>query len=258
MTLANTKLAITQKAGKGALALAAGMAALAMVPTVAEAGTVVASSGPSAASYRVGSQVSDTQRITLQAGDTVTVLSGGSTRVLRGPGTYTLSQGGAATTGNQALAALTARRGGQARVASSRGEFTDEARNPNVWYVDVMAGGRVCLSNVSRVNLWRGGDRSVEANFTIAPTGSADDAVNLHFPATEMLARWDSALQISGGQSYTITNQADGSSVQVTFALLSSEPADPESLAQALISNGCDLQLAQIVSTAEVGSESGG
>jgi hypothetical protein len=256
MAKAISKLAITRNtiiggAGKLTLAMAAGMAALAMAPATAEAGTVVASSGPSAGTYRVGSQISDTQRITLRAGDSVTVLSGGNTRVFRGPGTFIIAQGGAATTGNRAIAALTQPRGGQARVASSRGETTDApVTNPNIWYVDVAAGGTVCLSNPSRVNLWRA-DTSGEATFSVAPTGSPDDAVQVHFGASEMLARWDSALQISGGQSYTITSQADGSAVQVTFALLATVPSDAEALSQALIANGCNLQLAQIVTAAE-------
>lgn len=256
MAKAISKLAITgaaKRMGMGRLALAAtaGLAALAMAPAAAEAGTVVASSGPSAGTYRVGTQVSDTQRITLQAGDSVTVLSGGSTRVLRGPGTFILAQGGAATTGNTAIAGLMQRPRGQARVASSRTGPTDApVSNPNIFYVDIAAAGTVCLSNVDRVNLWRA-DTADEASYSIAPTGAPGEAVNVHFGASEMLARWDSALQISGGQSYTITSEADGTSVQVTFALLSAVPEDPEALAQALISNGCNLQLAQIVTAAE-------
>ena len=242
---------------KLAIALVAGAAALVLTPEAAEAGTVVASSGPSAGTYPVGSQIGDTQRITLREGDSLTVLDGGSTRVLRGPGTFILAQR-SASAGNTAVAALTARRGGsRARTGAVRGvEGATPATNPNLWYVDVEASGTVCLSNVDRVNLWRA-PSDQEAIYMIAPADDPDGGVSATFAANEMLARWDSALQLRNGATYMIGQEGDEEPARVTIKILTDVPEDdPEAIAQALISNGCELQLGQIVAAAN--SEAGG
>lgn len=236
------------------LGLLAGVAALAMAPQAAEAGTVVASSGPSAETYPVGTQIGDTQRISLRAGDSLTVLDGGRTRVLEGPGSYILAQRGRSTGGNADLARLTQRQRGQARVASSRGaEGGEEATNPNIWFVDVAASGTVCLASTERLNLWRADDTE-EAVYTISPAGAPDDGVTVTFPAEEMLARWDSALQLRDGHAYTIAGSGDGEATQVTFSLLDEAPEDVEQMAQAFIARGCTIQLGQIVNAAQSGS----
>ena len=67
-------------------------AACALVPSNASAGVVVAASGPSASDYPVGKKIGNSERIVLRAGDTLTVLDGNGTRVLRGAGTYSLGQ----------------------------------------------------------------------------------------------------------------------------------------------------------------------
>lgn len=236
---------------KLALALVAGVAALAMAPETAEAGTVVASSGPSAGTYPVGSQIGDTQRITLRQGDSITVLDGGSTRVLRGPGTFILATR-SASAGNTAMAALTARRGGsRARTGAVRGvEGATPVSNPNVWYVDVATSGTVCLDSGNSLKLWRS-DTSAEATYTISPASMPDDGVMVTFPANEMLALWVSALQLRDGHAYTISDGSEAEPTRITFALLSDAPSDPEMLAQALISRGCTLQLQQMVAAAE-------
>lgn len=233
------------------LGLIAGVAALAMAPQAAEAGTVVASSGPSAATYPVGTQISDTQRISLRAGDSITVLDGGRTRVLEGPGSYILAQRSASTGGNANLARLTQRQRGQARVASSRGPAGgDTPTNPNIWYVDVAASGTICLASTDRLNLWRA-DNSAEAVYTIAPSGAPDDGVTVTFSGEEILARWDAALQLRDGHAYTISGGGMAEPTQVTFSLLDEAPEDVEQMAQAFIARGCTIQLGQIVTAVE-------
>ena len=65
---------------------AATIAALGFIgSTPAQAGVVVKSSGPSAATYPVGRKLSDSSTITLRAGDSVTVLTDSGTRVITGP-----------------------------------------------------------------------------------------------------------------------------------------------------------------------------
>src|SRR6187431_2281458 len=90
-----------------AAALAA--AACALAPVAARAGVVVSASGPSAASFPVGKSIGNSERIVLRAGDTLTVLDGNGTRVLRGAGTYSLGQQGGANK-RSTFAVLTERR----------------------------------------------------------------------------------------------------------------------------------------------------
>lgn len=226
------------------------VAAVALTSTAALAGTVVASSGPSASSYPVGSQVSDTQRITLVAGDSVTILDEGRTRVFRTPGTHMLAQRGASTGGNSNLANLTGR-SRQARIVSSRGEGGgDSVTNPNIWYVDVAASGTVCLASTEGVFLWRS-TREGPAEYTVAPAGAPTDGVTVTFPGTEGLGRWDSALQLQDGHAYTISGGGNAEPTRITFSLLDATPANPEEMAQAFIARGCTIQLGQIISAAE-------
>ena len=78
------------------MAVVLGGAAVAVVaPDVAKAGTVVASSGPSAGKYPVGKKLKDTDRITLRAGDSVTVLDSRGTRIISGAGTHMVGARGA-------------------------------------------------------------------------------------------------------------------------------------------------------------------
>src|SRR6187402_3248283 len=90
-------------------AVALGAAACALVPAAAWAGVVVSASGPSATSYPVGKSIGNSERIVLRAGDTLTVLDGNGTRVLRGAGTFSLDQQ-AGPSKRTTFAALTQRR----------------------------------------------------------------------------------------------------------------------------------------------------
>src|SRR5690606_12885977 len=115
-------------------------AALALTPGAALAGVVVSVSGPSASSYPVGRKLGDDDRIVLRAGDTLTVLDGSGTRVLRGAGTYSLGQT-SGTKASSTFAILTERRSARrARTGAVRaGDLDTPVRSPNLWYVDVGA-----------------------------------------------------------------------------------------------------------------------
>lgn len=234
-------MAVTRKA---LLGVAGALAALALTPDAALAGTVVASSGPSADQYPVGTQVGDTQRITLRQGDTVTVLHNGRTRTLRGPGTFIIAQRGARSD-NRAFTALTSRRSsGRARTGAVRGDGL-EVTNPNLWYVDVARSGTICLANPDPLQLWRG-NAAAEATYSVSREGSADEAVAVTFPAGEILGIWDGAIQLREGETYTITGGAEPT--ELSFVFLQEVPEDADGLALALIENGCTVQLDQMAS----------
>ena len=131
-------------------------AALVSLPAIASAGVVVSSSGPSAGAFPVGRTISDDERIVLRAGDTLTVLDGNATRVLRGAGTYSLGQSASANR-RDAFAVLTERRSAR-RVRTGAVRAANDGtpvRSPNLWYVDVDRSGTMCLADTERVRLWR-------------------------------------------------------------------------------------------------------
>ena len=74
---------------------AVGIAAVGFLGTAAQAGVVVKSSGPSAASYPVGKKLDDAASVTLRNGDSITVLTDSGTRVITGPGTHRVGARGA-------------------------------------------------------------------------------------------------------------------------------------------------------------------
>src|SRR5687768_15298971 len=128
-------------------------AACILVPATASAGVVVATSGPSAGSYPVGKKIGDSERIVLRAGDTLTVLDGNGTRVLRGAGTFSLDRQ-AGPSQRASFAALTQRRtASQVRTGAIRGD--EPLRPSNLWYVDISHPGTVCIVSTDRVRLWR-------------------------------------------------------------------------------------------------------
>ena len=234
--------------GKGLAGLFGAAAMLALVPQSAQAGTVVAASGPSATSYPVGTQIGDTQRISLRAGDSLTVLDNGGTRVLRGPGTFILARQGGSTR-NRAYAALTTQRSAtRARTGAVRNtQSGQEIRNPNLWYVNVAAAGKMCLTDRNAIPLWRA-DTTMETVYTI--TGAGEPA-SVTFPEKEMLASFDSEAGLADGATLTISGPDLETPTRVSFVFLDETPADAEATAQALIENGCMGQLEQL-STAMV------
>jgi hypothetical protein len=218
-------------------------AALALIPAAVQAGVVVASSGPSAATYPVGKQVTPTDRIVLRAGDTLTVLDGNGTRVLKGAGSFTLGQRAAASK-RSTFAVLTEQRSasrmrtGAVRGVGDAGPVTQ----PNLWYVDVAHPGKVCLTGADTVRLWRASSDKLAGYTITAGAGGASQKVT--FGPGDALASWDTkALPLAAGTEYHIAGADGHSPGLVSFAILPTVPAEPEALAQQLIANGCTWQL---------------
>lgn len=227
----------------------AGALALGSAPVVALAGTVVASSGPSAKQYPVGKKMKDTDRITLKAGDMVTILDTKGTRVLKGAGTYTVGVRGA--TKRSAFSALTRQRSSsRVRTGAVRAGVpvaTGAPRNPNIWYVDVSEGGKMCLSDLSSVILWRP-DNSGSASYHVANTGS-EAHLSVEFSEGEAMRTLDTnRLPITEDATYRITGPG-GAPTEIQFISLAESGADAEELAATLIAKGCDNQLSLLAET---------
>lgn len=234
--------------------VAAGMAlaasALALSAS-AQAGIVVAASGPSAAQFPAGKKVDDKGSITLKAGDSVTVLiAGKGTRVLRGPGTVSVGQGaGKSSTGVMAVFAND-RPAPRVRGGFVRGGETGPVRSPNLWYVDLMKGGTTCVVNANAVRLWRA-DGAKAASYTLSGGGAK---AGVSFAAGGIVAPWNASLPVKGGVPFTVSDSAGKAVSTVTFAVLAAKPANEEALAEALLANGCKAQLDLLAATLTPGS----
>lgn len=73
----------------------------------AQAGVVVSSSGPSKAQFPAGKKLDDNSSITLRDGDTVTVLTAGGTRVIKGAGVHLVGATGESEARRDLLESLT-------------------------------------------------------------------------------------------------------------------------------------------------------
>lgn len=228
-------------------------AACALVPAAASAGVVVAASGPSAGSYPVGKKIGDSERIVLRAGDSLTVLDGNGTRVLRGAGTFSLDQQ-AGPSRRSTFAVLTQRRSAaRVRTGAVRTDETGPALPTSLWYVDIERPGRTCLAETERVRLWRASPEG-DAIYTVRTAGGGGGQT-VEFPDGGVLAPWDAvALPVAAGSEYSVSGPNGAVEGALSFVVLDAVPEEPEALAAQLIENGCTRQL-ELLSTATLIAE---
>jgi hypothetical protein len=223
---------------------------------------VVRSTGPSAAQYPAGKKIAASGKITLKRGDRITVLDKGKTRVLTGPGTFSLSRTTSASKTSSRVASFVATgprrraRTGAVRGVPSEGGANAEnlaARSPNLWYVDVSRGGNHCLVKPESVLLWR---PDIVSDDTMKLSASASGQAQIAWRRGSTLRRWPSdKVAVKNGATYALASgqasgQANGQAskpVNVTVKLLPQEPADLDATAEALLANGCTNQLDLLV-----------
>lgn len=221
---------------------AAALATAGLAASAAQAGVVIASSGPSAAQFPKGKKLADTDRITLKDGDSVTILDAGGTRVLKGAGTYRVGARGQEK--RSTFAVLTRQRAAQrVRTGAVRaGEGAGPILSPNLWYVDVSKSGKFCVADPAGVQLWRPGTEG-NATYEIANSTSPQH-MHVVFEDGATTAAWSAEqMPLAEGASYAIVGPGGSPKSTVTFTMLGSVPDDPEGLAAALMDKGCEAQL---------------
>ena len=213
------------------LAVATATACMALSGPAFSKALVVRSAGPSAKAYPPGRALPDSAKISLQPGDSVTILGPGSKRTLRGPGTFTTASGDA-----------------QAMTASKRARFGamrtgDLALNPSPWNLDVTQSGTMCIG-ASGLQMWRpNSEEAVQLNI------SAGDgpATTVAWPAGKSTLAWPGAIKIADGSEYQLAFAGGTTSERVKFAVLPAIPEGITDAAQALIARGCQNQLDVLV-----------
>lgn len=227
----------------------AGMAAIAGVAGASSAiaqSVVVRSTGPSAAAYPQGRKLPANASVVLKGGDQVTVLDRAGTRVLAGPGTFTLNgavnrDGG----GTTALASMMARGGGaRTRTGAVRGAGAAvevaQAGPANVWHIDVSKGGTYCVADPEAVILWRP-DKTLEGTGTLLSQDGS--TANVSWRAGNPLKLWPVAsVPVTDGQTYTFTSPV-GAPVKIRTMVLASVPDDEVEVAGVMAEKGCTAQL---------------
>jgi hypothetical protein len=231
-------------------ALALSAAALTLIGTTAAMAEtiVVRSNGPSAKSYPPGKALADKSVVALKAGDSVTILDGRGTRVLKGPGNFstTASSAAAGSSFGQLLRNTGAR---QARTGAVRGTgATGPARSPNLWFVDVSKSGTICLADTSTISLWRAGAATAQPlSLTRVSDGKS---VAVDFRAGQSVRAWPVAdLPAADGAQFRLSGPGMAAPATIKIAALGPNPQGLDGTASALIRKGCNAQLDLLIET---------
>jgi hypothetical protein len=211
-------------------AIAAGLVSTAGVASV----VVVKSLGPSAKAYPPGKTLSETAKISLQGGDVLTVIGPASAKTLRGPGNFDARQ--------VTLASAAGQRGRFGALRAS-----EVAHNPSIWDIDVSAGGKVCVANPAKLQVWRADS---EAPITVQIRSADGKSETLSWAAGKALAPWPAALPIKSGAEYSVEWPDGGDTNKLDVITIASQPADLVGAAQVLLENGCQKQLDLLVESA--------
>ena len=211
---------------------AAAVAALSSTAAVASV-VIVKSLGPSAKAYPPGKTLPDSASISLKGGDVLTLIGPSSAQTIRGPGSF-----------NAKSATLASAAGKRGRFGALR--TGQVARNPSIWDLDVSQSGKMCVSDRTKLKLWRPDTQSaVKMNIR-----SADGKTQALTWAAGKDAMWPSTLPISNSAQYQIEWAGSGDKSSITFVTVPKPPTDLVGAAQVLIENGCENQLDLLVESA--------
>jgi hypothetical protein len=206
--------------------------AIALGSTAAIANVVVVKSlGPSAKAYPPGKTLPESAKIMLQGGDVVTVIGPASAQTLRGPGNFDAKQ--------VTLASAAGQRGrfGALRAA-------EVAHNPSIWDINASEGGKICVTDASKLQLWRPDSESAATIEIRSPDGKSQQ---LSWAAGSALAAWPAALPIKNGASYQLEWPETGEKSSLDIVATPGAPTDLVGAAQVLIEHGCTKQLDLLV-----------
>ena len=224
---------------------AAALAGLAMFAGAAQAGVVVKASGPSAGQYPVGKKLDDSASVSLKAGDSITVLTANGTKVITGPGQFTVGVRGES---KRSTFAVLTRQASSARVrtgAVRSGASSAAPTNPSLWNVDVTQPGKFCLANASQVTFWRpvtAGERVY-----VLGSGKSDYLVQVKFAdGAAQASLTGDQLPLASNGTYRLSNEGGGAPQPVEFVVLDAVPDTADGLASVLAEKGCNAQLTML------------
>lgn len=228
----------TSALGRRLATVAAGLAGLTLGSAAMAQTVVVSSSGPSARSYPAGRSLAAGSRITLVAGDSLTVLDSRGTRTLRGPGSFGAEASSAAA--NRSFSALVdTQNRRRARTGAVR-RPGEKAVPPSLWFVNITASGPFCVANPAAVQLWR---PDMQQAATLTVSDSAGRSASVDYAVGQNTVAWPTAVPIAEGRTYTLKGAGLPMQTQLRFALVGAEAAAaPATAFAALNEKGCTDQ----------------
>ena len=230
-----------------------GFYALAGASLAAISGTALAdvlvtqSSGAAAREYPRGTKLADNAVITLDRGDSVTVLTSSGMRRFRGRGRHRVSgprqvaSGAVRTSGSAGVARLGVSRTGETAAV-------DPASIRSTWQVDIAESGPVCFLPDQQLSLWRseaGTERTVTV--TRVPDGASQ---TVSFAADERAQSWPSGFAAVPDTEYQISYPGAIAPTRITFRPIDADSADQIAVGAALAEQGCDAQFDAFVQSA--------
>jgi len=208
---------------------------IAALSTAAAANVVVVKSlGPSSKAYPPGRTLPESAKISLQGGDVITVIGPSSAQTLRGPGNFDARQ--------VALASAAGQRGRFGALRAS-----EVAHNPSIWDIDLSAGGKVCVAEASKLQVWRADS---ETPITVQIRSADGRAEALSWAAGKATAPWPTSLPIKSGSQYSVEWPDGGDTSKIDVVTVASPPSDLVGTAQLLLEKGCQKQLDLLVESA--------
>lgn len=238
---------------KAAKALLAGFAALAFAGSAGVAhaqSVVVRSTGPSAVTYPQGKKLPANAKVTLRQGDKLTVLDKAGSRVLAGPGSFTLDGTVARDAGaGTRIAGVVSGGAARTRTGAVRGAGAVRSGTPamvaaapdSVWYIDVSKGGTYCVADPATLVLWRP-NRTESASGKLA-LAAGGKPIDVTWNKGNPLRLWPSKeLPVSEGARFTFSDPV-GPTVPITIRLVGPVPADDLAVAGLFADKGCMAQL---------------
>lgn len=220
---------------RGKLLISGAVVAALLGSSAAVASVVVVKSlGPSAKAYPPGKTLPESAKITLQGGDVVTVLGPAAAQTLRGPGNF--------AAGQMTLASAESKRGRFGALRAS-----DIVKNPSIWDIDVTQSGKMCVTNASKIQLWRPESESAVKISIRSADGKSQD---LDWAAGKASTMWPAAMPVASGAEYQIEWPETGDKSSFTFVTVPDSSSDIVGTAQVLIQNGCQHQLDLLVQNA--------
>lgn len=226
-------------------AIAVGLGLIIPVAALKAEPIVIKYEGRNGETYKPGKKLVANAKISLKAGEILTVLDERGTRVLRGPGTFSASSSATASSvSNTSLAALiktsSVRR---ARTGAVRGEGSpaQQERSPNLWFVDVSKAGKICVADFENLQLWRPDAETPQQ--IIATDVAAGKSATIRFGKGQTAAKWPSPPVPADGGSYTlgVVGQETKTSVQLVKVTVTGEER-LDIMASKLLEQGCQTQ----------------
>lgn len=219
-----------------------------LATSAAAQSTVVRATGPSAAEYPAGKKLAAGARVVLEAGDIVTVIDSGGTRVLKGPDRFTI--GARREAERDVLGTFITRRGNRERVRLGvvRGDVGQEGPipAPTVWLLEWRQPGPFCYTGDGRLFVWRQ-ENSGAARLSIKATQGIA-TTSLAWEDGSRISAWpQDQAPLDAGATYTVALEGGAEQFDISFVRLASEPQDLSELVSMLAQNGCTGQMERLI-----------